>query len=57
MFHVEQKAKMQNDPIRVKCRNKTCNAKPGEPCGWPPFIKPTDAPPLYHAEREADSEG
>jgi len=45
---------MQCDPLTVVCRN--CGSGTGIPCAWPLFVNPGDAPPLYHSEREADSE-
>jgi len=45
---------MQCDPLAVLCRS--CGSRAGVPCAWPPVINPADAPPLYHAEREADSD-
>jgi len=45
---------MQCDPLTVLCRG--CGSRAGVPCAWPPVINPADAPPLYHAEREADSD-
>ena len=45
---------MQCDPLAVLCRS--CGSRAGVPCAWPPVINPADAPPLYHAERETDSD-